>query len=109
MRKTQENLKKHTETEMIGVSPSHFERVRRITEIAAQSVDELVFSYGHLQPHDPERIVLQQQVQEILRVWGQTIMSYGAYPGDLWTVCFHTSEGGTRWQYPHSQYLSAGF
>ena len=82
-------------------------RVKALTREASKRVDELVFTFGRLEPDSPERKVLEAKVSEVLSTWSDRVWECGGLPQELWTVVFHTAKGPVRWQYPCSRLIEA--
>lgn len=83
----------------------NFEKVKRLTHEASERVNELVFSYGHLEEGSFERKILESKVKQVLSDWSDQIWDCGAEPRELWSVVFKTSEGDFHWQLPCSQLM----
>lgn len=91
--------------QLMDQGPRNIEKIKKATALAASRVDELVFSYGYLRDDDPERVILENQISEILRQWALLVGYYGARPMELWTVAFKTPDGEKEWQYPCSSFV----
>lgn len=82
----------------------------RITAQAEKRVSALTSRYGDMTERDPEQLVLEHQVMDVVRAWGLKIMKLGGKPLGIWEVGF-PAESGTashQWKYPAGEIRAHG-